>query len=157
MVVTGQPSEELAKSVALDTCQKRVEAAKVTAKCEIYAVGHKVVSVRSHPPMPPAPYITHDPLVERPFNADEMPLLREPAKENLRRNYVNARKPKAVAIGPLVGADLNMFVWRNPEGAVGNIELADKRVNTYIFAGVQGRFDLGGARDAKLEQVTARR
>jgi len=69
----------------------------------------------------------------------------------------DVRVSKDVAMGPFVGADLNMFVWRNPEGAVGNIELPSKRVNTFIFAGLQGRFDLGGARDAKLEQVTARR
>lgn len=67
------------------------------------------------------------------------------------------RASDSVAIGPFIGADLNMFVWRNPEGAVGNIELSDKRVNTFIFAGLQGRFDVGGARDMKLQPVTASR
>jgi class 3 adenylate cyclase len=101
--VTGQPNEELAKSVALDTCQKRVEAAKVTTKCEIYAVGNKVVSLRAHPPMPPAPYVARDSLVERTFSVDEMPLVRDQAKDNLRRNYASARKSKAIALGPAGG------------------------------------------------------
>lgn len=103
--VTGQPSEELAKTVALDTCQKRVEAAKLAIKCEIYAVGNKVVSLRAHPPMPPAPYVVRDALVERPFVVEEMPLVREPTKDNLRRNYVTVRKSKAIALGPLGGAN----------------------------------------------------
>jgi adenylate cyclase len=101
--VTGQPSEELARTVALDTCQKRVEAAKVTVKCELYAVGNKVVSSRAHPPMPPVPYVVRDPLVERPFTADEVPLVRDQAKDNIRRNYASARKPKAIALAPVNG------------------------------------------------------
>ena len=98
--VTGQPNEDVAKSVALDTCQKRVEAQKVNLKCEVYAVGSKVVYSRPHPPMPAVPYVTRDALVERPLVADEIPFVREPAKASLQKNYVPARKSKAVALGP---------------------------------------------------------
>jgi outer membrane protein W len=66
------------------------------------------------------------------------------------------RAADSVAIGPVVGADLNLFVWRNPEGATGNVEIADKKVNTFIFAGVQGRFDLGGTRVAAVPVVAKR-
>lgn len=61
-----------------------------------------------------------------------------------------------VALGPMVGADLNLFVWRNPEGSVGNQEIDDKSVNTFIYAGVQGRFDVGGTREAKIRQIGSR-
>lgn len=98
--VTDQPNEDLAKSVAVDTCQKRVEAAKSTIKCEVFAVGNKVVSTRAHPPMPPTPYVARDSLVERPFVADDVPILRDTMKQNLAKNYVPARKSKAMALGP---------------------------------------------------------
>ena len=60
-----------------------------------------------------------------------------------------------VAIAPTLGADLNMFVWENPEGSRGNQEIHDKRVNTFLYAGIQGRFDLGGVREPMPARVTA--
>ena len=96
--VTGQPNEELARNVALETCQRRVEAAKLTVKCELYAVGDKVVYARARPPMPPVPYVTRDPLVDRPFVADETPMVREGSRNNV-RNYSAAKKFKALAMG----------------------------------------------------------
>lgn len=101
--VTSQPSEDLAKTVALDTCQKRVEAAKLILKCEVFAVGNKVVSTRAHPPMPPVPYVNKDPSIERPFVAEEVPLLRDGMKANIARNYVPAKKFKTIALGPAGG------------------------------------------------------
>jgi class 3 adenylate cyclase len=98
--VTGQPNEELAKNIAMESCQKRVEAAKLNLKCDVYAVGNKVVYTRARPPMPPVPYVTRDPLVERPFVAADMPILREPAKANLDKAYPAAKKSKTVVIGP---------------------------------------------------------
>jgi adenylate cyclase len=98
--VTGQPNEELAKSAALDTCQKRVEAAKLTAKCELYAVGNKVVYTRARPSMPPAPYVTRDAIVERPFAAEELPVfIRDTQRSGLQKNYLAAKKFKALALG----------------------------------------------------------
>jgi class 3 adenylate cyclase len=101
--VTGQPNEELAKSTALETCQKRVEAQKLIIKCDLYAVGNKVVYARARPPMPPVPYVVRDPLVERPLVTADVPLVPNPAKVNLEKNYVAGRKPKAVALGALGG------------------------------------------------------
>ena len=101
--ITSQPNEDAAKAAALDTCQKRVEAAKVNLKCEIYAVGNKIVHPRAYPPMPPAPYVTHDPVVERAFNSAEVPLAREGQRTFLEKNYAPARKSKAIALGPQGG------------------------------------------------------
>ena len=114
--VTGQPNEELAKNAALETCQKRVEAAKLTAKCELYAVGNKVVYARPRPAMPPTPYVTRDPLVERPFVADEIPMVREATRNNA-RNYVTARKFKALAMNSS-GAIWSFFGIESSEEAV---------------------------------------
>ena len=41
--VTAQPSEEAAKSAAVEQCQKRADAAQSPRKCELYAVGDTVV------------------------------------------------------------------------------------------------------------------
>lgn len=62
---------------------------------------------------------------------------------------LDVRASQDVAIGPVIGADLNLFAWRNPEGAAPNVEIADKRVNTFIYGGMQGRFDLGGLRERR--------
>jgi hypothetical protein len=45
------------------------------------------------------------------------------------------------AIGPVVGADVNMFLWQNtgPSTAINDV-----RVNTFVFAGIQGRMDFFG-------------
>ena len=97
--MTGQPNEELARTVALETCQKRVEAAKLTVKCEIYAVGNKVVYARARPPMPPVPYVTRDPLVDRPFVADETPMVRERQPEQSCGTTARRKKFKTLAMG----------------------------------------------------------
>jgi class 3 adenylate cyclase len=41
--VTAQPSEEAAKSAAVEQCQKRADAVQSPRKCELYAVGDTVV------------------------------------------------------------------------------------------------------------------
>lgn len=69
---------------------------------------------------------------------------------------LDIRASRDVAVGPYIGGSVNMFAWRNPEGPIGNISLPDKRASAYIFAGVAGRFDLGGAREAKLSTVGSR-
>jgi len=55
------------------------------------------------------------------------------------------RVSPSVAIGPLAGADLNLFLWDNPQGATGNVRL-EARPSTFLFAGLGGRFDVGGDR-----------
>jgi class 3 adenylate cyclase len=112
--VVGQPSEEAARNGALELCQKRVEAGR---RCEIYAVGNTTVYPHAKPPMPPQPWIRHDPSTERPFASKDAPLVRDPGKARLEAAYVPARKSRAIALGPLgnfifiIGAD-------SPEEAV---------------------------------------
>lgn len=58
---------------------------------------------------------------------------------------VDVRVNDSIAVAPTIGGDLNMFVWRKPENApIARIETM--RVNPFLFAGVSGRFDIGGDR-----------
>jgi hypothetical protein len=98
--VTAQPSEEAAKSAAVEQCQKRADAAQSPRKCELYAVGDTVVYLHGKPSVPPLPWIRHDPVTEQPFAARNVPLTREVGKARLENVYAPARKNKAVALGP---------------------------------------------------------
>ncbi len=98
--VTGQPSEEAAKSAALEQCQKKADAAQSPRKCELYAVGNTTVYPHGRPPMPPQPWIRHDPSIEKPFAAKDMPLVREAGKARLETYYGPGRKTKSIAMGP---------------------------------------------------------
>lgn len=98
--VTAQPSEEAAKSAAVEQCQKRADAAQSPRKCELYAVGDTVVYAPGRPPMPPLPWIRHDAATEQPFAARAVPLTRDGGKARLENVYAPARKNKAVALGP---------------------------------------------------------
>ncbi len=98
--VTAQPSEDAAKSAAVEQCQKRADAAQSPRKCELYAVGDTVVYTHGRPPMPPLPWIRHDVATEQPFVAKNVPLTREVGKVRLENVYTPARKHKAVALGP---------------------------------------------------------
>ncbi|CCD98701.1 adenylate/guanylate cyclase domain-containing protein [Bradyrhizobium sp. STM 3809] len=110
--VTGQPSEEAAKAAALEQCHQRAESANSSHKCELYAVGDTIVYPHGKPPMPPLPWVRHDPTTERAFNAAEIPLARDPGRARLAANYGTARRTKAIALGPggqfvyFVGGDL---------------------------------------------------
>jgi len=98
--VTAQPSEEAAKSAAVEQCQKRADAAQSPRKCELYAVGDTVVYTSGRPPLPPLPWILHDAATGQPFTAKYVPLIREAGKARLESMYVPARTNKALAIGP---------------------------------------------------------
>lgn len=98
--VTGQPSEEAAKGAALEQCQKYADAMQPPRRCEIYAVGNNIVYPHGRPPLPPLPWIRRDPLIEKPFVAKDVPLMRDPGKARLESAYLPARKAKSVAIGP---------------------------------------------------------
>jgi adenylate cyclase len=98
--VTAQPSEEAAKSAAVEQCQKRADAAQSPRKCELYAVGNSVVYAPGKPPMPPLPWIRHDAATEQPFVARNVPLTRDGGRARLEAVYAPARKNKALAIGP---------------------------------------------------------
>jgi hypothetical protein len=46
-----------------------------------------------------------------------------------------------VALAPVVGADLQTFIWEN------SAALSKAQVGTFIYAGLQGRFDIGPTRE----------
>jgi class 3 adenylate cyclase len=96
----AQPSEEVAKTAAVEQCQKRADATQSPRKCELYAVGETVVYAHGRPPLPPPPWIRQDAATEQPFVAKNVPLAREASKVRLENVYVPARKNKAVAVGP---------------------------------------------------------
>jgi hypothetical protein len=97
--ITGQADDETAKAAALDICQRRADAQPNRPRCELYAVGDTVVYARGRPPMPPEPWFTRDPSVEKPFVADEVPLVKEANKATIAQRYNGLR----MAIGPFGG------------------------------------------------------
>ena len=114
--VVGQPSEEAAKSAAVEQCQKHADAVQSPRKCEVYAVGNTVVSMYGHPPLPPTPWIVHDPSTERPLVAAEVPLVREGQRKSIEERYMRGRKSKAIAVGP-AGQMFFFFNQETPEEA----------------------------------------
>jgi class 3 adenylate cyclase len=98
--VVGQPGEDAAKTAAIEQCQKRAEQINTPRKCEVYALGNTVVYTHGRPPVPPLPWIKHDPVTERPFVADEMPLIRDQGKTRLENAYTPGKKTKTIALGP---------------------------------------------------------
>jgi len=100
---SGQADDETAKTVALDICQKRADALPQQRKCELYALGNTVVYAGGRPPMPPVPWVRHDPATTRPLVANDMPLLRPAGKAAVEKNYLAGRAPKALALGPVGG------------------------------------------------------
>jgi hypothetical protein len=56
---------------------------------------------------------------------------------------VDYRLNDEVAIAPVIGGSLNMFVSQDSPMTDGYSELQDKKVNFIAFAGLAGRFDLG--------------
>jgi class 3 adenylate cyclase len=113
---TGQADDAIAEAGALDMCQKRADALPQPRKCEIYAVGNTVVYAHALPPMPPTPWVTRDPSIVTPLVADEIPLMRDSGKQNVERNYMPARAPKALALGPL-GGFFFLFGQESPDEA----------------------------------------
>jgi len=49
-----------------------------------------------------------------------------------------------IAISPVIGADATVFLWQDIGG--NNTAIGSPTVNTFVFAGVQGRLDLGGTK-----------
>jgi len=65
----------------------------------------------------------------------------------------DARVSEDIAMGPLIGADLDVYVWQWSSGS-SNSSITDPRVSTYIYGGLQGRFDIGGARTSESSSTT---
>ncbi|WP_027572965.1 adenylate/guanylate cyclase domain-containing protein [Bradyrhizobium sp. WSM1743] len=96
----NQPNEEAARSMALEQCQKRADAAQSPRRCELYVVGNNVVYSHGKPPMPPAPYFRHDATTERAFASKDFPIVRAPQKVRLENMFVPAAKSRSIALGP---------------------------------------------------------
>ncbi|WP_369719944.1 adenylate/guanylate cyclase domain-containing protein [Bradyrhizobium sp. LLZ17] len=96
----NQPSEEAARNMALDQCQKRADAAQSPRRCELYAVGNSVVYTHGKPPMPPQPWLRHDATTEHPFASKDFPMVRDATKVRLENMFAPAAKSRAVALGP---------------------------------------------------------
>jgi class 3 adenylate cyclase len=104
--ITGQADDETAKTAALDICQKHADSLAHRPQCELYAVGNTVVFARGRPPMPPEPWFTGDPSVEKPFVANEVPLVKESTTPTIAQRYGALHKPKVLVIGPHGGFHL---------------------------------------------------
>ena len=96
----NQPTEEAARNMALEQCQKRADAAQSPRRCELYAVGNDVVYTHGKPPMPSQPWVRHDAMTERAFVPKDFPMVRDPAKVRLENMFVPAAKSRAIALGP---------------------------------------------------------
>jgi hypothetical protein len=55
---------------------------------------------------------------------------------------VDYRVSRLVALSPVVGGDLSMFLTESNPGSAGFSNITDPKVNTFVFAGLMGRFDL---------------
>ena len=99
--VVGQPNEEAAKTAALEQCQKRADNFTPVRQCELYAVGNRMIYPHGRPPVPPLPWVRHDPLTERPFAVKDIPLVRDPGKARIETAYASGRKARSLAIGPI--------------------------------------------------------
>lgn len=69
---------------------------------------------------------------------------------------IDVRMSDSVALGPSIGGGLNVFFVEST-GASGRArEVRDSRVNSFVFAGLEGRFDLGGQRMREVVVVGQR-
>ena len=59
---------------------------------------------------------------------------------------VDYRVTPEIAIAPVVGASLSMFVSQDAPGTNGYQDIEDPQANVFFFAGLMGRFDLLGQR-----------
>lgn len=55
---------------------------------------------------------------------------------------VDYRLSPQFSIGPVAGVTLTEFLSHEPVGADGYSDTSDRKINTFVFAGVGGRFDL---------------
>jgi hypothetical protein len=53
------------------------------------------------------------------------------------------RVSRDVAFAPVVGSDLSVFTWQGPANGVSR-EMSSSQVATFLYTGVEGRFDIGG-------------
>jgi hypothetical protein len=64
---------------------------------------------------------------------------------------VDIRPSESIAIAPVLGADLDMFMWKKAPRTGRTEEITNRGVSGFVFAGVRGRFDVGGTRVTRTE------
>jgi len=70
------------------------------------------------------------------------------------RAGIDFRVDKAVALGPVIGGDMTVFLFQDFPNVQTNI--SNPTVSTFVFAGLQGRFDIGGkSTTGETQPVTA--
>jgi class 3 adenylate cyclase len=120
--VVGQADDETAKTAALEQCQKRADTFQPVRQCELYAVGNRMVYPHGRPPVPPLPWVRHDPLTERPFAVKDVPLVRDQGKARLENAYVPGHKARSLAIGPVGQFFFNFGMEKIDESVRRNLE-----------------------------------
>lgn len=55
---------------------------------------------------------------------------------------VDYRLTDSFSLAPTVGVSLTQFLSQKPAGGSGFVDTTDRKLNTFVFAGVGGRFDL---------------
>ena len=113
--ISGQADEETAKRGALETCRKNSDPLGPGHTCEVYAVGDTVVYQRGRAPMPPQPWVTSDPSIERPLVLADLPLVSEQFKQ--RSGFLTTKKSKAWAVAS-GGASYVEYGQTSPDEAV---------------------------------------
>lgn len=67
------------------------------------------------------------------------------------------RLSRSFAIGPLFGADVTMLLWRDDDRfATEDNMMAQRGIATFLHAGLQARFDIGGPRSAEPKTMARR-
>jgi len=69
----------------------------------------------------------------------------------------DVRVSRNVGIGPVIGADINTMLWRDENRGAGSVMMDTRGLSTFLFGGIQGRFDIGGERVDEWTAQMARR
>jgi hypothetical protein len=98
---SGQADDNTAKTAALDNCRQATDrGGRKDLPCNLYALGNTVVYAVGHPLLPPQPWVVPNTLVERPFDAMNVPLVGDLSQTTLAKEYGGGAKPKALALSP---------------------------------------------------------
>jgi hypothetical protein len=139
--ITGQANDDAAKAAALDNCRQATDAeGHSDFRCDLYALGNKVVYTGSYPPLPPQPWFIPNTSVERPFDAMNVPLVGDRTKSTLAKEYRGAAKSKAMAVSP-TGAASWVHGQSSPEEAIRMaLEWCGRRGAPCMIVAVDDRF-----------------
>jgi hypothetical protein len=98
--ISGQTDDDTAKAAALESCRKRTDAGgRADQRCELYALGNAVVYAGGRPPLPPEPWFVRNASIERPFTANDIPLVNDSLRAMLAKEYADPGKySKALAV-----------------------------------------------------------